>query len=662
MSTVYRLADLTDDQSKLISVCLTMQPVDKAAEERKAWVHAPRIYTQPKPSVVMFQIEHPALNSVASYLTTNDVSLASNDLSRQRPEQLSTCTCMTPSISNNVNSFSGSSNNSNMMSCPLGTIRLPFRFACSLFKRIVNHDRVYPRVTVNNFEPLKFEATLREYQVQPALEAYEQLKTWGSTTLKLPPGFGKTMIGAWLWCLTSSVCAVLVVQQPLLKQWKKTFDIAAPTLSRSIWIVGEDPPPGPNVIPAIIICMNQRTSQIPSYIKDAVACLIIDEAHCFCTPERVDALLAFTPKYVIAETATLERDDGMEKMIHSICGEHSVYRAPTTQYSVLKLDTSIAVEEKRNRYGVDFSDLCTRLCALPERNNIIVNIVKRNPHRKFMILTRLADHVTLLNMLITQIGIQCATLYRNQKTYSDSPVLIGTIPKIGTGFDEANACEDFGGIQSDTLILANSIKKNTVFEQVRGRIMRSSSPIVIYLVDRNSVCKRHFRETVPWIESTQGTIIKQVYYPDSVVLPASSQSSSISPTSQTEIGHISAPDRYPSTFITPPRQPDSPANIDSSIVTSSGLNSSPTSPIKLNIKDGGSSNPVTPIKLRFNKDASSNPTTPIRLEFTGSQSTSPALTNGGTSFSSEIASPSKSTPNFSSNATNRIQLKIAGAN
>jgi hypothetical protein len=655
MATVYRLADLSDDQSKLISVCLTMQPVDKAAEERKTWAHAPRIYTQPKPSVVMFQIEHPALDSETSYLIANNVPVASNEFQGQTPDPLSTCTCMTPSTSNNVNSFSGSSNNSNRMSCPLGTIRLPFRFACSLFKRIVNHDRVYPRITLSNCEPLKFEATLREYQVQPALEAYEQLKTWGSTTLKLPPGFGKTMIGAWLWCLTSSVCAVLVVQQPLLKQWKKTFDIAVPALSRSIWVVGEDPPPGPNVIPAIIICMNQRTSQIPTYIKDAVACLIIDEAHCFCTPDRVDALLAFTPKYVIAETATLERDDGMEKMIHSICGEHSVYRAPTTRYLVLKLDTSIAVEEKRNRYGVDFGDLCTRLCALPERNNIIVNIVKQNPHRKFMILTRLADHVRLLNLLITQIGIQCATLYRNQKTYSDSPVLIGTIPKIGTGFDEANACEDFGGVQSDTLILANSIKKNTVFEQVRGRIMRSSSPVVIYLVDRNSVCKRHFRETVPWIESTQGTVIQQTYYPDTVVLPASLQSSS---TSNTGVGMISTSDRYPSVT-----SPESVANMDPSGVTSLALNSHNVSPIRLNVKsDGGSSNPVTPVKLRFNKDSSSSPTTPIRLDFTDSSPTTPtALTNDGTTFSSEIASLSKSSLGSPSNVTNRIQLKIAGA-
>lgn len=492
MATVHRLQDLNDDQAKLISLCLTFQPVDKNAEERKKWANAPQMYPKVLTPVTMFQVEH--------------ASESSSALIRPPWSSLTPETPVTP--------HGGSTTQA--------VIRIPFRFGCSLFKRMVNHDKPYPRVVEAPLDRPNFCALLKDYQVEPALEAYQQLQIWGSTTLKLPPGFGKTMIGAWLWSFTATVVVVLVVQQPLLRQWKKTFLTAVPGLAQSIWVVGDDPPPGPGVIPAIIICMNQRTHQIPAGVKEAVGCLIIDEAHCFCTPDRVEALLAFTPKYVIAETATLERDDGMEKMIHSICGEHSVSRVATKPYSVIRLDTSITVEENRNKYGVNFNDLCNRLCALPERNMIIVDIVKTNPHRKFMILTRLADHVALLQLLILNTGISCATLYRNQKTYSDSPVLIGTIPKIGTGFDEANACDDFGGVQSDTLILAGSIKKNTVFEQVRGRVMRSANPVVIYLVDRNQVCKRHFRETAGWIEYTQGVITRLTYYPETIHLPSSS--------------------------------------------------------------------------------------------------------------------------------------------
>lgn len=580
MATVHRLTDLNDDQAKLIALCLTFQPTDKNAEERKKWANAPQMYPKIALPVTMYRVEHPDSTS------TEDSSDPGSTLIRP---PWSTMTPETPIVTTQA------------------VIRIPFRFACSLFRRMVNHDKIYPRVAEAPLDRPHFCALLKDYQVEPALEAYQQLQTWGSTTLKLPPGFGKTMIGAWLWSLTATVVVVLVVQQPLLRQWKKTFSTAVPGLAQSIWVVGEDPPPNPGVIPAIIICMNQRTRQIPQGIKDAVGCLIIDEAHCFCTPDRVESLLTFTPKYVIAETATLERDDGMEKMIHSICGEHSVSRVATKPYGVIRLDTSITVEENRNKYGVNFNDLCNRLCALPERNEIILDIIKNNPHRKFMILTRLADHVQLLQILILNSGISCATLYRNQKTYSDSSVLIGTIPKIGTGFDEANACEDFAGVQSDTLILAGSIKKNTVFEQVRGRVMRSANPVVIYLVDRNQVCKRHFRETAAWIEYTHGVISRLTYYPGTLHLPSSSAPLVSHPVST----HPEAASSTVETVRSP--RPDTVSH------TSLGTEDSASrSPVRLHIRKE-TSVPSSPASGA--PDATSQPCTPIKLRIMKSDGT-----------------------------------------
>ena len=630
MATIHRLQDLNDDQAKLISLCLTFQPIDKNAEERKKWANAPQMYPKVVAPVTMYRVEHPEPRSATS--SEFDPSSA---LIRPPWSSLTPGSPVTP--------HGGSTTEA--------VIRIPFRFGCSLLKRMVNHDKPYPRVAEAPLDRPNFCAMLKDYQVEPALEAYQQLQIWGSTTLKLPPGFGKTMIGAWLWTFTATVVVVLVVQQPLLRQWKKTFLTAVPGLAQSIWVVGEEPPPGPGIIPAILICMNQRTHQIPAEVKEAVGCLIIDEAHCFCTPDRVEALLAFTPKYVIAETATLERDDGMEKMIHSICGEHSVSRVATKPYSVIRLDTSITVEENRNKYGVNFNDLCNRLCALPERNMIILDIIKNNPHRKFMILTRLADHVALLQLLILNSGISCATLYRNQKTYSDSSVLIGTIPKIGTGFDEANACEDFGGVQSDTLILAGSIKKNTVFEQVRGRVMRSANPVVIYLVDRNSVCKRHFRETAGWIESTQGVISRLTYYPDTIHLPSSSPPPPMGgshPVSTILIpwvveasysiassnSGVHAPPIPVNIETRTPFHPNSEPAVETTHSIDIDISNTPTrSPIRLNLRKenstpsspaswtpGVTSQPCTPVKLRIMKKDG----TPLRGGIESSESSLPS--------------------------------------
>ena len=147
------------------------------------------------------------------------------------------------------------------------------------------------------------------------------------------------------------------------------------------------------------------------------------------------------------------------------------------------------------------------LAESQERNKLIVSIVTTNIHRKFIILSKLQDHVKLLEDIFTKIGIKVGTLYGSKSKYSDSPVLIGTIPKIGTGFDENTACDDFQGVASDTLILCHSVKNWRLFEQLRGRCMRSKSPIVIWLADPISTIDNHFRELKSWIKETNGTII-----------------------------------------------------------------------------------------------------------------------------------------------------------
>jgi hypothetical protein len=142
-------------------------------------------------------------------------------------------------------------------------------------------------------------------------------------------------------------------------------------------------------------------------------------------------------------------------------------------------------------------------------------------NHKFMIMSRITKQPALLHSCFQQIGIQSATLYGQQETYSDSPVLLGTIPKMGTGFDEENFCSDFKGTPSDVLILTTSISEDNLplYIQVSGRAMRSENPIIVYLVDEHNICKRHFKATEEWIRKTNGTIIEAYWTPNGILLP-----------------------------------------------------------------------------------------------------------------------------------------------
>jgi len=223
------------------------------------------------------------------------------------------------------------------------------------------------------------------------------------------------------------------------------------------------------------------------------------------------------------ETASLPRDDKLERMIYSITGDFGIFKTATTKYQFYKINTNIKEIEEFTQRGVNSTALYKALAENEYRNNIILNIIKTNPHRKFMVLSKLAEHVITLTKMLTENGIECDTLFGKKNTYSDSNVLLGTISKLSTGFDEQNACKDFRGTKSNVLILTHSVKSIPLFIQIKGRMRYSSEsggliPVFVWLSDKNAMVKRHFKELQPTILETNGDIVEMDYQENDVVL------------------------------------------------------------------------------------------------------------------------------------------------
>jgi hypothetical protein len=209
----------------------------------------------------------------------------------------------------------------------------------------------------------------------------------------------------------------------------------------------------------------------------------------------------------------------MESILYALLGTQRVERISQQPYYLYCVHTAVMVNEEQGKEGVRYDRLCADLAAHEYRNTIILNIIINNLHRKFIVLTRVAEHVEMLSRLFTQHSIAHDTLYGKKQSYRDSPVLIGTLSKIGVGFDEANACPDFQGIKSDCVILCHSIKQRGAFEQARGRVMRAAKPVVVWLQDQNAIPKRHLRGLTEWIQHTHGTVRSLQYRPGSIILP-----------------------------------------------------------------------------------------------------------------------------------------------
>lgn len=387
-------------------------------------------------------------------------------------------------------------------------LHLPFLFAASLFQITPNLNISFP-VT-----KLTFTGKLRDHQINVETEAWDQLEKYGTSTLGLYPGFGKTILGAKLASRAKLMTVVLVHREILTTQWKKTFEDFT---NAKVWIVGEKYTPA---ICDVIICMDTRWHMMPQYMRDAIGFLIIDEAHAFCTPSHISCLLAFHPKYILLESASLERDDAMERMMYAIAGTHGVFRESSIPFSVMKIMTNTKPIRKHNRMGgVDWISLVNDTLFDDRRNRIILELVKNNLNYKILILTSLRDHATLLYSNLEKMGIASDFLCGTKRGYVDSNVLVGTMSKIGTGFDPATSCPTYAGKPFDLLILVCSIKKYSMLVQNVGRVFRSEFPIVMHLVDNDDIYKSHWYKSRKWYLKHGGIITDHIIENTDIPVP-----------------------------------------------------------------------------------------------------------------------------------------------
>ena len=378
-----------------------------------------------------------------------------------------------------------------------GKVHLPYRFACALTKKVHNmgeYEKLYT-------DDLEFKGKLLTRQEEPYRQSLEYLKKFNTCTIALYPGFGKTFLGCMLTHKLNKVTCVLVHRENVGKQWIKSFKSYIPDLKdENLWYVNDKPKDA-----KIMVCMSGRTDKIPTELRQKVGTLIIDEAHCFCSESRIKPLLSFSPRFILAETATPIKDNGMHKIIQAIAGTHYIKKISNKPYKCYIIQTNMEfVTEGKN----PFTDLVTQQCESDERNQVIKNIVKDNTNKKIMIASPRTKHCDTICSNVTELGITPAKLYGTIKNYKTSQVLVGTTSKMGVGFDEANFCDDYDGRPSDLLIITQTFKSWPMFEQVRGRGMRADTPTVVYLNDKHSITRRHMSIMRKWIRETNGEIIE----------------------------------------------------------------------------------------------------------------------------------------------------------
>jgi hypothetical protein len=371
-----------------------------------------------------------------------------------------------------------------------GYVHLPYCFSRVLLKYNHNLDKNYPRVEGS------FVGTLLAHQVDVVKEALDNLTQNFGTLIGTFPGSGKTIMGTYCTTQLGLKGCVLIHRKIFAQQWKTTFEKVS---SLSCWIVGETSPPA--VQPDMMICMSGRWNTIPVVWREAVGTLIIDEAHAFCTPSAVGSLLNFFPKYVILESATIERDDEMHNMLYAIAGTNGVFRDVSHPFTVVKVETGVVPKRDKDCKGsLKYDVMVKSLLYNDSRNALIYNLLEKHKNECVLVLTSQTEHVRVLYEYVKEnVNKSVDFMCGNKKTYTDCSVLIGTSSKIGTGFDQATFCENYSGKRFRILIICFSIKKYSILVQNVGRVVgRGENPIVYHFVDNDNLMKSHWNKCKKW--------------------------------------------------------------------------------------------------------------------------------------------------------------------
>lgn len=368
---------------------------------------------------------------------------------------------------------------------PANCLRVPFHFA--LDRDATTNDELHEvRRSYAKREGVK----LNEFQLVEAKKMLEHLKTLRTTTLCLSTGDGKTAVS----CIVSTVIklrtVVLVQNKVLLEQWEKEFTKFTTAL---VEVVGEN---GIQESDAdVFVCHIKRVPKIAQEIRDTIGFVIVDESHLHCNQTGANALLHFTPKFMLACDATPTRSrDGMYRVMELFYGKHMVKnKRKKEDMIVYRIKTEYRAEVVKGSRGTNWSTYIQSLLYNEERNYKIVDGVMKDVAEgaRVMVITSEKKHVQVLYEMFLEAHPSIDWLSGNKKSYRCCDVLIANIQKGGVGFDDANKCENFDGKRIDTIWIVTEIANPESAEQAIGR-SRDKAPRIKQLVDSEVLADRHW--------------------------------------------------------------------------------------------------------------------------------------------------------------------------
>lgn len=345
---------------------------------------------------------------------------------------------------------------------------------------------------------LKFNGSLREYQLNIANKYVNYVDDKGGALLEMDTGMGKTVLALYILSKLNVKTIILVHKEFLLNQWVERINEFLPDAK-----IGRIQGKILNIEDCdIVMGMIQSisTKNYDSNIFSSFGLTIIDEVHHMGAEVFSQALNKVVTQYTLGLSATMQRKDGLSNVFKMFLGNilHSEKRSTVdTNVLVNKLVFEVNDSDYNEiiydyRGNPSYVKMISKICEYNPRSEFILEVIQdivlNNPLSHVLLL---AHNKSLLKYLfeainyrkICDVGYYVGGMKESDLKISETKkIILATYSMAAEGLDIKSL---------NTLILASP--KTDVIQSV-GRILRTQhvQPVIYDIVDTHDNFEKQF--------------------------------------------------------------------------------------------------------------------------------------------------------------------------